>query len=124
MPDLQSEADVRHLVDTFYEKVNADDILSPVFNDFAKVDWDHHLPRMYGFWNSVLFARGDYKGNPFMKHIPLPVGKDHFERWLALFVANMDEHFEGPMAEDAKQRARSIAHIFQNKLAYMHGRRT
>ena len=123
MHDPKSEADIRHMVDTFYDKVNADDTLSPVFNDFAKVDWEHHLPRMYAFWNSVLFARGDYKGNPFMKHIPLPVSKDHFERWVALFVENMDQHFEGPVAEDAKQRARSIAHIFQSKLAHIHGRK-
>ena len=118
--DLLTESDIKLMVDTFYEKVNKDDILSYVFNDFAKVNWESHLPKMYGFWNKVLFAKGDYKGNPFQKHIPLPVKKEHFDRWIALFEENMDEHFTGEIAEDAKLRAKSIAHIFHSKLSFIH----
>ncbi len=115
--DIQTVEDIKLMVDTFYEKVNQDkELLSPVFNDYARVNWETHLPRMYAFWNNVLFGVGGYKGNPFQKHIPLPIDGRHFEAWIELFVENVDEHFAGPVAQDAKVRARSIAHIFQSKL--------
>jgi hemoglobin len=45
------------------------------------------------------------------KHIPLPLEKIHFDRWLQLFHATLDELFEGEIAENAKKRAASIARI-------------
>ena len=118
--DIQTEEDIKLMVDTFYDKVNADSILSPVFNEFAKVDWDSHLPRMYSFWNKMLFAKGDFEGNPFQKHIPLPVTPEHFERWISIFTQNIDEHFIGDMAEEVKLRAKSIAYAFKSKLCPVH----
>ena len=120
-PLLATSQDVKLMVDTFYAKVQNDALLAPVFNDFAGVDWDSHLPRMYSFWDSVLFARGVFKGRPFAKHIPLPIGAQHFNRWLDLFCSNVDEHFSGATAEDAKARARSIAAMFQSKLQFLRG---
>ena len=105
------------MVDSFYGKVNEDELLAPVFNDFAGVNWEKHLPVMYDFWSTILLGEMSYKGNPFLKHIPLPVDKKHFDRWLALFLETIDEHFTGNVAEEAKNRARSIAGIFQHKLA-------
>lgn len=116
MKDLETEDDIKLMVDSFYQKVNEDELLSPIFNDFAGVSWDQHLSKMYNFWNTILFARGDYKGSPFPKHAPLPVSKDHFERWVSLFEKNMDEHFKGEKAEDAKNRARIISWTFQSKM--------
>jgi len=107
------------MVNSFYDKVNQDALLSYVFNDFSKVDWDTHLPKMYRFWNTLIFGAQSYKGNPFAMHIPLPVEAKHFERWIALFDKNMDELFAGEVAEETKLRAKSIAHVFQSKLAYL-----
>lgn len=117
--DIQSDEDVILMVNSFYSRVNEDELLSYVFNDFSHVDWEHHLPIMYRFWSSLIFGSGTYKGNPFAKHIPLPIDKKHFNRWLALFEQNIDEHFEGEVANHTKLRAQSIAHIFQNKLEYI-----
>lgn len=114
--DITNLDDIKLMVDSIYDKVNADVLLSPIFNDFAKVNWEAHLPKMYAFWNKVLFAKGDYKGNPFEKHIPLPVASQDFSRWVEIFILNMDELFVGEMAESTKLRARSIAHIFESKL--------
>lgn len=47
--DITTEEDIQLLIDTFYAKVNADALLSPVFNGFAKIDWPKHLPVMYNF---------------------------------------------------------------------------
>ncbi|MEE9437717.1 MAG: group III truncated hemoglobin [Saprospiraceae bacterium] len=116
--DITTEEDIKLMVDRFYDKVNEDAELSYIFNHFAKVDWETHLPKMYSFWKKLLFAKGDYKGNPFQAHIPLPVSAVHFEKWVALFVENMDELFAGEIAENTKLRAKSIAHVFQSKLEY------
>ncbi|HTG44183.1 MAG TPA: group III truncated hemoglobin [Verrucomicrobiae bacterium] len=113
--DIATEADVKLLVDSFYDRVNRDELLSPVFNQIAAVDWEHHLPTMYTFWSSMLFRTGTYKGRPWPKHAPLPVRKEHFERWVSLFCQTIDSHFEGRKAAEAKSVALSIADTFQTR---------
>ena len=114
--DIATEADIKLLVDSFYEKVNSDELLSPIFNDLAQVDWAEHLPTMYKFWGSLLLRHGTYQGQPWPKHAVLPVNTAHFGRWLALFKQTVDEHFAGPKAVEAKNFAASIADTFQNRL--------
>lgn len=116
MSDILTEADVKKLVDTFYDQVNADPLLAPVFNEFAHVNWPAHLPRMYDFWSSILLHTSRYRGQPFLKHLPLPIAAEHFERWLVLFFSTVDELFEGPVAIEAKLRARNIATVFASRL--------
>ena len=116
LPDITTEADVKHLVDAFYDKVNRDALLSPVFNDHARVDWDKHLPVMYRFWSSLLLGSSSYYGQPFPKHAFLPVQKEHFDRWMELFVKNIDDLFEGEIAEMSKARALNMARVFQLKM--------
>jgi hemoglobin len=116
LKDINNEEDIKKLVDSFYEKVNIDDLLSPVFNDFAKVNWEKHMPVMYKFWGSLLLGTMDYKGQPFPKHMILPVTKEHFQRWIDLFIKTINENFIGRKAEEAKQRAQNIAMVFQHKM--------
>jgi hemoglobin len=117
--DILSENDVRLMVDTFYDKVNSDILLSAVFNDFAKIDWKHHLPKMYAFWNFLLLGIPGYKGQPFPMHIELPITQVHFSKWLELFKKNVDEQFSGLNANIAKTKAESIAMNFQYKLGIL-----
>ena len=117
--DLTTAEDVRTLVDSFYARVGRDDLLAPVFNDFAHVDWSTHLPIMYRFWESMLFGAGSYEGAPFPKHAVLPVQKEHFARWLALFVETVNAHFTGPKADEAKGRAASIADTFAQRMGLL-----
>jgi len=116
LKDIASEQDIKTLVDSFYQKVNQDEVLGPVFNDFAKVDWDHHLPTMYKFWSTLLFRTMSYRGKPFPKHAVLPVGQAHFERWVSLFCKTVKENFSGPKATEACNYALSIADTFQTRL--------
>jgi len=111
--DILERKDVEKLVNEFYRKVFADELLAPVF---SQVDWQHHAPIMYNFWSSMLLGDKTYAGNPFQKHVDLSIGVVHFERWLYLFSTTVDEHFEGLTANEAKARAQSIAAIFQHKL--------
>jgi len=118
-PEIKSEEHVKAFVDGFYNLVNEDELLSPIFNNFAKVNWEAHMPTMYGFWNKILLGTGSYTGSPFDKHIPLPIEQKHFDRWIALFEINMDQIFQGELAEEAKLRARSIGGIFAAKHKFL-----
>ena len=113
MTEIQTRSDIILLVDRFYEKVKQDQLLAPVF---AHLDWPKHLPIMYNFWSSMLLGDQSYQGNPFQKHIGLPIKSQHFDRWLKLFTETVDLNFTGTKADEAKSRAQSIAGIFQHKL--------
>ncbi|WP_299758941.1 group III truncated hemoglobin [uncultured Pontibacter sp.] len=117
--DISTQEDIKLLVNTFYHHVNQDELLSPVFNGFANVEWQQHLPIMYSFWSSLLFGSMSYKGQPFPKHMRLPIQQEHFLRWTALFTKTVDELFEGVKAREAKQKAKSIARIFQMKMGLL-----
>ena len=118
--DLTSRDDIKRLVDEFYNKVNQDELLAPYFNDAVKVNWDEHLPKMYDFWETVLFAKRAYYGNPMLKHIHvhslMELSSDAFKRWIDLFYKTLDELFEGSMVEKAKFSANNIATTLQNRI--------
>lgn len=120
-PELASRADIERLVDAFYQQVQADDLLGPIFNDVANVDWSAHLPRMYDFWESVLFGAPAFKGNPLSVHRLLArqaaMTEREFGRWIALFEATVDGLFSGPVAQEAKTRASRIASVMQFNIA-------
>lgn len=117
--EISSLEDIRFFVNTFYDRIRADEKLGKIFNDKIGGRWEIHLEKMYGFWNSLLFGERTYNGRPFPPHIDLPIGKDHFERWVFLFEGVINEYYEGPVAEEAKLRANTIAGIFQSKLEQM-----
>lgn len=111
--DISHREDIQLLVDSFYTKVQADELLGPVF---SHVDWPHHLPIMYNFWSSMLLGDQSYRGNPFQKHMPLPIQPKHFDRWLELFKETVNEHFSGEKADEVMSRAEAIAGIFQLRM--------
>ncbi|MCF8284192.1 MAG: group III truncated hemoglobin [Sphingobacteriales bacterium] len=119
--DIENTEDIKVLVDSFYAKVNEDELLAPIFNTVAKVNWEAHLPRMYAFWNSLLLDSNEYRGQPFDKHAEhsAHIHALHFDRWIRLFSATIDEHFDGPKAKLAKTRAESIGAIFQYKMDFI-----
>ena len=111
--EILTEADVEVLVNEFYYKVRQDDLLADIFNSIIKDNWPAHLKRMTDFWSTILLYTKTYKDDPLPKHLPLPVDKEHFDRWLELFNETIDEHFQGEIAENARKRANSIASIMQ-----------
>lgn len=118
--DIALPADIKLLIDTFYVKVQSDELLGPVFNDVAQVDWPRHLPVMYAFWEFLLLGQSDgYRGNPIQKHFDLHqkhrLKAEYFDRWVEIFQATVDELFTGPKAEDAKFRAFAIAATWKPK---------
>lgn len=108
--------DVKMMVDTFYGKVRGDDLLGPVFNARIEDRWAQHLEKMYSFWQTTLLGEHTYSGRPFPPHATLPVGHQHFERWVKLFTETIDELFTGEKADEAKWRASKIAEMFEMKV--------
>jgi hemoglobin len=111
--DIVTRRDIEILVNRFYEKVQADSLLAPHFNH---VNWETHLPIMHSFWASMMLGEQSYRGNPFQKHVNLPIGPEHFSEWLKLFIEVVDENFRGEKAEEIKTRAQQIAQVFQYKM--------
>lgn len=116
LPDISSRADIDALMLRFYGRAMSDPLIGPLFTDVARLDLAHHLPVIGDFWESTLFGSGVYsrhRRNPLLVHAELD-GKArldvrHFERWLELFSASVDESFAGLRAEYAKQRGQAIA---------------
>lgn len=119
LPDITNRADIDCLVGAFYAQVKVDDVLGPIFNDIAGVDWDTHVPKIGDFWETALFRTGNYKGNPLRPHLLLSqqtsMGRDKFDHWLSLFYATVDTHFSGENAGHIKRIAEDMARV-------MHGR--
>lgn len=120
MKKLETKEDIEFLVNKFYEKVGKDETIGFFFNDVAKVNWDLHLPKMYKFWETLLFGKASYKGNPMAAHFPInemeAMEKYHFEKWLSLWTKTIEENFEGEMAEAAKTKAGNIANLMAYKM--------
>lgn len=117
LPDITGHADVERLVAAFYAKARPDALLA---HFFAHVDWAHHTPRIVDFWDTLLLGTGTYRDDAMTPHVRLhqrmPMEPAHFERWVTLFTSTVDELFQGPKAEEAKMRARSIAGVMQHRV--------
>jgi len=104
------DAFISALVDRFYDSVRDDDLLGPIFA--ARIsDWSTHLGRMKSFWSSVLHNSGAYSGSPMLKHVAIPgLDRSHFDRWLTLFRATLDDLARDPAAAShVEERAQMIA---------------
>lgn len=111
--DIRNREDVYLLVSSFYKKVRKNDTLGPFFNDVIQ-DWDAHLENLTSFWESSLFLKTKYYGNPLEAHERVDNENDnsitelHFGIWLNLWFQTIEELFEGDYAENAKRRARKM----------------
>ena len=103
------DEDVLHnLVHAFYGEVRRDPMLGPIFEERI-ADWGPHLDRMVAFWSSVALMTGRYHGSPMLAHTPLPIGPEHFERWLELFRATARATCTPAGAQHVIERAERIA---------------
>ena len=118
--DIETIEDIKLLVDHFYKQAVEDPLIGHIFTTSIKVNWEKHLPVMYSFWENALFYTGTYAGNPMVIHQRIHnvvhLTNQHFDRWILLFTATVDDLFEGEKAELAKQRAISIATIMKIKI--------
>ena len=80
------------LVEEFYARIRAHDLLGPIFADAIGEDWAPHLQTMKNFWASVALNAGFYSGKPVPAHRKLlDVEPWHFNIWLALFEQTLKD---------------------------------
>jgi len=119
--DIQNRADIKKLINAFYEKMLEDKLLGYIFTDVAKIQLSKHLPHLYDFWENALFYTGTYKRDLMDIHLDLHFNlhrleKEHFDQWLQLFNETLDDLFKGEKATIAKERAKSIAIVMHLKI--------
>src|SRR3954447_10833559 len=111
--DIETRADCERLVRAFYGRALPDPIIGFIFVDVAKLDLEAHVPVIASFWETILLGARSYGGGAGRPHAVLhgKVGlrAGHFQRWLALWGATVDELFEGERAELAKSHAERVA---------------
>ena len=123
--DITNRQDISLLVNTFYKKIREDKVLGPIFNGIID-DWDAHLVLLTDFWETQLFLKRKYHGNPITAHQDVDdklnhtITSEHFGLWMNLWFATIDELIEGETAWIAKNRAQKMStmlfmHIYQHR---------
>lgn len=111
-----SEAEIDVLVETFYRRVQNDEVIGPIFNAQVE-DWPAHLALLKDFWATVVLAAGRFRGNPLETHLKLKLEPQHFERWLGLFRETALEVLPRDKAEVFIGKSEQIAGTFQRVIA-------
>jgi hemoglobin len=118
--DLDRRAAVHDAVVGFYREVVHDDVLGPVFEEVAAVDWATHIPRLIDYWCQVLLGDEAYGGSIVAAHVHVhrlaEFRLDQFDRWYALWAATVDASWAGPCAEHAKRHAAKVASSLARRL--------
>lgn len=118
--DIASRADIEWFIKAFYEKVKTDPVIGIIFTEVVQMNWEHHIPVIVDFWESILLDNPVYKRNAMAVHYDLnkkyPLKQEHFTAWLHLFNTTLNEMFTGPVADLAKKRADGIASLMLFKM--------
>lgn len=115
--DIETREDLGALLREFYKIAVKDEQIG---HHFDELDLEGHLPIIVDFWEKILFGKAGYFGNPLAVHRILhaksPLRLTDFQRWFELFSRTVDNLFAGETAENAKLRAKMIAHSLNQNL--------
>ena len=112
MTEPLQPSDIARLVDRFYDRVQADAILGPVFNPVV-ADWPEHKRLLVDFWSSIALGTKSYRGNPMAAHRPHPIREEHFGHWLDLWRETAEAELAPEHAALFIEHARRIAQSLQ-----------
>ena len=119
--DISSRKDIKFIITKFYDLLLADKEMIPFFEDIVSQNHlEEHLDVISDFWNDILFDTNSYSNNVMKKHVDKNVfvafKKEHFSIWISYFFKTIDANFDGEIAHNMKNRARSIATVMELKL--------
>lgn len=115
--DIENRADISVLIHQFYDKIRADEEISPYFNELI-ADWDSHLEKLIDFCETNLFGIRKYKGNPIAVHNKVDeyfnsqISANEFGIWLNYWFQTLDELYQGDNTSLLKDRARKMGSFF------------
>jgi hemoglobin len=117
MKDIETREDLETLLTEFYTIATTD---KEIGHHFAHLNLTAHLPIIVDFWEKVLFGKPAYFGNPLVVHQKIneksPLKFEHFVRWVEIFSRTVNKLFTGETAENAKLRAKMIAHSLNQRI--------
>jgi len=123
--DMDSRENIDFFVDRFYERVLADEQLSPIFVEIAEVDLAIHLPHIKDYWHKLLLGEKKYQRHTMNIHRQIhskrALQAEDFQRWLNCFSATADAHFAGERTDRAKRVAKTIAANMEQSLPNSNG---
>ena len=118
--DIKNRKDIELFIRAFYNKVKSDETIGIIFTEVVHMNWEHHIPLITDFWETIVLDNPVYKNNTMEIHYTLnkifPLQEKHFTAWLHLFNSTLDEMYEGKIALLAKKRAAGIAALMQHKM--------
>lgn len=118
--DIETRADIENFIKSFYEKVIVDETIGLIFTQIFPLNWEHHIPLITDFWETILLDNPVYKKNAMSVHFDInkifPLQKKHFDAWLHLYNLTLNEMYEGTITKLAKKRAAGIAQMMQLKM--------
>lgn len=118
--DLDSRSAIHDLVVGFYREIVNDELLGPVFDEVAEVDWPAHIPRLIDYWCRILLDEPVYNGSMAAAHREVherdAFRPEHFDRWFELWCLSIDVRWSGPVADRAKSHARRTAALLSRQL--------
>jgi len=65
--DILNRNDIALLVRSFYNDVRSHEVLGSIFNGII-TDWEAHFVLLTDFWETQLFIKRKYDGNPVTAH--------------------------------------------------------
>lgn len=124
MKDIATREDIILILEHFYKTAFADEKIGFFFTEIVPLNLETHIPHIADFWESVVFNARGYRKNVMEIHQHIsdisPIKKEHLDRWVSLFTATIDAHFEGDKASLMKNRAISIATLMNLKISHDH----
>ena len=118
--DLSTRGAVHDLVVSFYRELVMDDLLAPVFEEVAEVDWATHIPLLIDYWCRILLGHEGYQGPLLAAHRHVhdrqALAAEHFDRWYGLWAVTIDARWSGPGAEKAKRHAAKVGATLARRL--------
>lgn len=119
--DIETREDCERLARAFYGRALTDPVIGWIFTDVAHLDLEAHVPHVTAFWETLLLGAQTYDRGAFHPHVAVhqkaELRPGHFDAWLALWYATVDELFAGPRAEMAKAHAFRLGNAFRMRLA-------
>lgn len=123
--DIENREDIALFIKAFYENVKTDETIGIIFTQIIQMDWEHHIPLIVDFWESILLDNPVYKRNAMAVHYDLnkkyPLQQKHFDAWLQIFSTTLDNLYSGPTVALAKKRAAGIASLMLFKMNNQNG---
>ena len=102
------------MVHSFYDVIWQDPELGPIFRTRLDHRREEHLAKMCDFWSSILLGSRRFVGDPMGAHQRIPeIRGQHFDRWLVLFRATLDDVYEPAAADNVFLRATHMRHALE-----------